>query len=182
MTKPKSARKPWSKGGRPPSINDEKVDLIVRYLRVGGYLQVAARAAGVHPETLRLWRKWARIGKEPYAQYAEQFDQAMAEAEMSHLTTIQMASRSQWQAAAWILERVFDGYKVQVDHAHTMQIDKRLLSETQKQAIALLMERSVSEDDVRQLEKQFEEHVVDALPGGDGVEGADPEKGSDPVS
>lgn len=107
--------------GRKSKLTPERQEKIVQALASGNYLQVAARYAGIHPNTLNDWldrgrREQARIDddqepSEAEATYLELFqkvEQARAQAEVRSLALIQRAANDgTWQAAAWYLERSF---------------------------------------------------------------------------
>lgn len=81
---------------------------ILNFLRIGNYVEVACKAAGIHKDTFYEWMKRARSGKPEDAKFdafAGQVDAALAEAEARDLQTILVASKDAWQAAAWRLER-----------------------------------------------------------------------------
>lgn len=113
-----------SKAGRPPKLNADLIDEIARYVRVGNYIETAAIAAGVHKATFYNWMKQANKLRELLARAQEtgekpkltKFDRltlkfldavekATAEADFGDVATIKTASKTNWQAAAWRLER-----------------------------------------------------------------------------
>lgn len=91
--------------GRPSKISPEIHTKIVGLLKAGNYLETASAVAGIDPKNLRAWiRKGAR-GIEPYRQFAEDVDQAMAESEGAALAMLRAHGRKDWRALAWWLER-----------------------------------------------------------------------------
>lgn len=78
---------------------------IVRYVQAGSYLETAAAAAGVNRSTLHRWLKRGAEGEEPFAAFSDAVEGALAEAELRDLVRIDRAAETQWQAAAWKLER-----------------------------------------------------------------------------
>lgn len=84
---------------------------IVKNLQAGAFKTHAAQAAGISHHTLDVWLKWGREGREPYAQFAEDCEQAIAEdAVRNHLVITKAALgpiEGDWKAAAWLLERKF---------------------------------------------------------------------------
>lgn len=66
----------------------------------------AAAAAGINPETLRLWRQRADL--QPDSAYAALFSalkEAKARGKHWHLRNIKRHSAKEWTASAWTLER-----------------------------------------------------------------------------
>ncbi len=74
-------------------LDERELDQVLAMLRAGNYLAIAAKAAGVSSEAL--------------AEHLEQVEQATAEGEARAVTQIAQAARSNWQAAAWLLERTY---------------------------------------------------------------------------
>lgn len=79
-------------------------------VRAGNYLHVAAAYAGLSKETPIEWRKRgardARKGQDTvYSRFAASVDQAMGQAEVMSVAAIRSATKENWQAAAWLLER-----------------------------------------------------------------------------
>lgn len=113
------ARKPPKrKPGRPSKMTDEVVAKIIEALRAGNYLETAARVAGITYETLNEWRK-------QFPEFSEAVEKARAEAEARNVAVVQLAGRSQWQAAAWWLERSFParfGRRDRMDVEHSGQV------------------------------------------------------------
>jgi hypothetical protein len=69
-------------------------------LRAGNHLDVAARASGFTVEQIDRWL--ARPGV-----VANKIIQALAEWEVRGVTQIAQAAATNWQAAAWLLERQY---------------------------------------------------------------------------
>lgn len=99
-------------------LTDAVAKRIADYVRAGNYVIVAAHAAGIHRDTYYEWlhrgaKERARIadGLPPddhetkFAEFSEIMEKAIAEAEVRNLLIVSRAGESQWQAAAWILER-----------------------------------------------------------------------------
>lgn len=93
--------------GRPPKFTAEVQQQIVRFVAEGNYLDVACRAAGISPRTLRHWRQMHRDGDPSVAEYGEFFaalEKALALAEATSIGDIR-SGRNGWQGQAWFLER-----------------------------------------------------------------------------
>ena len=80
--------------GRPPRLTKELQDRIVAFVRIGGYPDVAARACGVPRRT---FFEWMQRGRDTHptrkptpalVRFAEAVDQAVALAELHHVTRI----------------------------------------------------------------------------------------------
>ena len=88
-------------------LTPELQDKILLHLRVGAYVETAAACAGIHKDTFYEWMKKGARGLAPYRAFADSVHKAVAESESRDLATILKAAQSQWQAAAWRLERRF---------------------------------------------------------------------------
>ena len=84
--------------GRPSKYTPERVDKILQALRVGATHALACGYGGVDVETFNRWRR-------RYVEFADQVKEAEATAAVGWLAVIERASVTQWQAAAWKLER-----------------------------------------------------------------------------
>jgi transposase-like protein len=103
-----------AKRGRPSRLTEERQAKILEALRAGNYLTSAAALAGVSRSTLHAWRQ-------EHPHFADAVDQARAHAEARNDAIVQMAARTQWQAAAWWLERSFPdrwGRRGRIEHDH----------------------------------------------------------------
>jgi hypothetical protein len=88
-------------------LTPELQEKLLLHLRVGAYVETAAACAGIHKDTFYEWMKKGARGVAPYASFAAAVNKAVAESESRDLATILKAAQSQWQAAAWRLERRF---------------------------------------------------------------------------
>lgn len=114
--------------GRPPRLNQQLIDSISNFVKTGCYFETAAIASGVPKPTFYLWLKLAhahRAAKEkaettgeaitetPFQRnllkFLDAIERAASEAELADLITIRTASKDNWQAAAWRLERKHPG-------------------------------------------------------------------------
>jgi|TARA_Y100000114_G_scaffold64453_1_gene59031 hypothetical protein len=100
--------------GRPSKLTAEVIENIQNWLRMGFFVEDAARMAGIHKATLYRWLEKGREDRDNeveslYADFCDAMEKSRAEAEGMYLNSIKTAaSRGQWQAAAWWLERSFD--------------------------------------------------------------------------
>lgn len=125
--------------GRPSRFTQELQDKIVAGVRMGLTKCVASELAGVPVGTFKDWMAWGLDGREPYAAFSAAIQKAVAESEAMLLSTIKDASKKEWTAAAWIMERRFperwarrEALKIGLDKEAAVQAG---------QAIALLREK-----------------------------------------
>lgn len=112
------------KTGRPTKLTPEKQEEIVKYLRAGNYVETAAAYAGLSKASVYNWmrrgrreierveddpRRKIREEEQPYVDFLYAVEKAQARAEMTSIALINRASETQWQAAAWRLERKHPG-------------------------------------------------------------------------
>jgi hypothetical protein len=104
-------------GGRPMLLTDEMRAKIVRNVRRCGKMSIAAQACGIHAKTLARWMKLGLMGHEPFVQLCKDVELARGEWAMERVDRI--ASAEEWQANAWLLERMngdsYDRPKLVVD-------------------------------------------------------------------
>lgn len=106
--------------GRPIKLNAEVQADIVKAIKAGNYLETAAAYAGINKSTLHDWlrrgerekqsREKGEVATEKeqiFVEFSDSVEKALAEAEVRDVYTISKAAESQWQAAAWRLERKF---------------------------------------------------------------------------
>lgn len=101
--------------GRPTILNQAMADAIVDLLKRGNYITTAARAVGINPVTIGAWvRKGAELAEEDreldeteqlFVEFSIEVEKARAFAEVTHVETIRQASKDNWTASAWWLER-----------------------------------------------------------------------------
>jgi len=114
--------KPWkqSEAGRPEKLTPELHKQIVKSITIGAYVETAAAAAGLAKRTFYDWltrgaREIDRLKRNPllsieakeekYVIFSHAINKAIGEAEMIDVETIRKASKRNWKAAAWRLER-----------------------------------------------------------------------------
>jgi hypothetical protein len=74
-----------------PSKFKEVADQIVEKVRAGAHQDVAARAHGIDPSTLRHWRMKGRRGESPFAEWNAEMDAAEAGHEVDLVGHLQSA-------------------------------------------------------------------------------------------
>jgi len=115
-TAERRANLPQPRVGRKTLLTPEVTETICDLLKRGNYLQTAARYVGIAPETLGSWlRRGNELiaeDKDDYDEYEQLFvvlalevEKARSFAEIKAVEVIRNAMPSQWQAAAWYLER-----------------------------------------------------------------------------
>jgi len=91
--------------GRPSKLTPEVQTEIVRSLKAGSYLDVAAEFAGIDETTLYRWLKRGEKAKSGrYFEFRQAVTRAKAAAEVRAVGHIAMAAAEDWRAAAWFLE------------------------------------------------------------------------------
>lgn len=106
-------------GGRPVELTAEIQIVICDAIGRGLYMAEAAAVAGISKETLYDWvRRGARAkrkgrfaaGELPFITFSDAVKRSLAELQVNFLDNIHNAAgNGVWQAAAWLLERRFQG-------------------------------------------------------------------------
>lgn len=130
--------KPKRGVGRPSKINERIVNEITTLIRAGNYVETAAAAVGISKNTLYLWlRKGAKSGPGTLERkFRDDVLVALATSEVLDLNTVREASKKEWQAAAWRLERRFPDRWRRRD-GMTVEMPSEERSETQRVEEAL---------------------------------------------
>lgn len=110
------------KQGRPTKLNEEVQNKIVQAVQAGNYIETAAAYAGINKSSFYEWLKRGerekqrvekdsrlrvRKSEEDYVSFSNAIEKALAVSEMRDVLIIGKAAETQWQAAAWRLERKF---------------------------------------------------------------------------
>jgi len=124
---------------RPTKLNRDIQNKIVTAIKMGNYIETAAAVAGINKTTLYDWlkrgerekqrvendsRKKIRKSEAIYVEFSNAVEKALAEAEARDVMLISKAANTQWQAAAWRLERKFPdrwGRKV-IEHRGSLEV------------------------------------------------------------
>ena len=152
--------------GRPTKLDDDVSGRIIAYIRQGQYVETAAAAAGISKFTFYEWlKRGAAIrgaakpprSELPYLAFSNAVERAMAEAEIRDVNIVGAASITQWQAAAWRLERrnptrwgrrdriELSGDEerpVVVESRQTLNVNVRRLSDTELEALESILEKA----------------------------------------
>jgi transposase len=84
------------------------VATVLGNLAAGCYVETACAAAGIGKSTYYSWLERAEEDPDSaYAEFAALVEKARAQAEAANLRIIRKAANDSWQAAAWLLERVY---------------------------------------------------------------------------
>jgi transposase len=96
---------------RTRELTPEIADQIATTLALGGHFELACKAAAVPLATALAWRQRGAQANEddtedePYRSFYELAAEAEAKSESHLIVYIEKAGRSDWRAAAWLLER-----------------------------------------------------------------------------
>lgn len=116
--KRKYVRQPGSnRPGQPFTLTPELIEKVTAYLRTGAYVETAVLACGVPKVTFYSWLKRANLAREAGTKagpedalclkFLNAVEKVMAESELQALSQITLAATTNWQAAAWRLERKY---------------------------------------------------------------------------
>ena len=131
---------PKSKMGRSTKLTRELIDSICTYIENGMTNKDAANLSDITEDTLYRWLREADekdAQGNPVPKYARQRElkQAMEKSKATfkayHVRTIIQASRKQWTASAWLLERKFPEEFASADRAFIMSAQKAAMERTE---------------------------------------------------
>ena len=92
--------------GRKTKLTSELQTKICDIVSTGNYIETACQACGLTKQTYFNWLKWGEEGKIGINfDFFDAVKKAEAQAENELVETIKKASRTTWQASAWLLER-----------------------------------------------------------------------------
>lgn len=100
------------------ALTPETEKRLLDAIRAGNYVETAAAYVGVAKQTFYTWLKRGAKGEARFKAFADAVLVAQAESEARDVALIGKAAVTQWQAAAWRLERKFPdkwGRKERVD-------------------------------------------------------------------
>lgn len=113
--KPSSKPTRRKQTGRPTKLTDEVETDFLTALAQGSYIETACNFAGVARDTYYGWMERARkarekggkltVAEQRLVDFSDNVKNVLARSEMGDLKRIKVAAESQWQAAAWRLER-----------------------------------------------------------------------------
>jgi hypothetical protein len=122
-------------------------------LAAGGYRTEAALAAGVPYSVFKEWLTRAREGEEAYVTFAASVQKGEASAAPALLAIIRKASRKQWTAAAWILERRWP--------QRWGRIERQQREMTVRERVSLELPPSMSPEEAREVLEVLLRHETD---------------------
>lgn len=127
------------KGGRPSKLTPEIQEEIVKVVKSGNYIETACAFVGINKSTLYDWMKRGareierldnnakakpKKSEVPYVEFSNAIKSAMAQSEIRDVAIIGKAAATNWQAAAWRLERKHpsrwgrkDNLKAELEHS-----------------------------------------------------------------
>jgi transposase len=137
--------------GRKPLYSEERAERVFAAIRVGATERLACKYAGISEDTLGRW-------KTNNADFADRFKTAEGEAAIGWLSVIEAASKTQWQAAAWKLERRYPAdYSIQaqlnIAHSGEVMTTDATARERIASRIDELAERRRSRGDARPVDR-----------------------------
>jgi len=90
--------KPAKTLGRPSKYTPEVVNKICQFLQAGNTRRASCLCAGISEDTFANWMN-------SFTDFSDSVKKAEAEAEARNVAIINLASKENWQASAWWLER-----------------------------------------------------------------------------
>lgn len=106
--KPKMNKKTPKARGRKTALNTALIKKIVPVLKNGHTIETAAKFVGISKTTLY---RWIEQGEQQesgeYRDFRDALAKARATAQVNLVDTLQRAAKTDWRAAAWLLERLF---------------------------------------------------------------------------
>src|SRR6266487_6015599 len=153
-------------GGRPTSFDAEKAKIIIDTVKAGNYVETAAAYAGVNKSTVYDWiKRGARNESKELHEFSNALYSADAEAEIRDIQTIENASKTQWQAAAWRRERRAPqrwGRKDHVEMNGTMDLNHVALTKLSPQEFQQAQDAFIirNAERIERLKKEAEERLL----------------------
>lgn len=134
-----------------PTIIGEVSERVIEFVRAGNYVETAAAAAGISKDTFYAWlrrgaRERRRLKKantrpnkteQPYLAFSDAIQKATGEAEARDVMLIAKAATTQWQAAAWRLERKFPQRWARTERHHISGPDGKPVQSDSKVSLGL---------------------------------------------
>lgn len=100
--------------GRPDKLTPERAEKIVALVRKGNFKNTAARAAGIHPDTLNEWIKRGNADEEgKFSEFSAALEEADAQAEVDAVAKWQKHHDKSPEAIKEYLRRRFPHWNVQ---------------------------------------------------------------------
>lgn len=93
-------------GGRPLELTPQLRDQLAKLISLGIPVRVACQAEGIGKTAYYEWRSRGAAGEEPYASFFAAINAARAKSEASITLNLISATKTDWRAAAWWLEKL----------------------------------------------------------------------------
>ena len=90
----------------------ELADKIVDGLQKGHTKTHVARSLGLHEDTIRTWERLDERGDKRLAGFSARVKSAEEESQGNLISCVAFHSEKDWRAAAWLLERRWDDFKL----------------------------------------------------------------------
>ena len=98
--------------GRRGKFNEVVCQRIYKALEAGSTYEIAAEYAGISRQTFYIWMKKGKSNSTgQFVTFVDNVKRAEAVGAISNLETIKQASKKDWKASAWILERRFNYHR-----------------------------------------------------------------------
>ena len=126
-----------TKAKKPTKFTPQRRRTIINAFKTGATPSIAAKAAGIHYNTLNNWFNYGRDGlRGPlYKQFFVAVEQAKAEGALYHLDNIKRAAQKDWKPSAWFLERYWKYNKEGIEHEMKQGAEKEPVQADPKQLI-----------------------------------------------
>jgi len=136
--------------GRPTKLTPELQKELCKLISLGNYIETAAAFCGINKTTVYDWMKRGARAKEkiekgqevpeselPFIDFSNAIQKALATSEIRDVQIISKAAQTNWQAAAWRLERKFPDRwgrrdRVETEHKITIEDFSKALDENAK--------------------------------------------------
>jgi len=116
------------------TYSTELADKIVDGLKKGHTQTNICKMMGLGDNAIRRWRKKDKSGDERYAGFDARIKAAEEEAQGTLIDCITVHSQDDWRAAAWLLERRWDEFKLRAKTSKEAQAELDRLSIEKAQA------------------------------------------------
>lgn len=142
--------------GRPKKEPDIIGKKIFAALKDGAQITNACQIAGISYRAYRNWMIKGEAGDPSYTAFYQAATKAIAEAELGLVRNIKLASKDDWRAAAWMLER-----RHSESWANTQRIQLEATKEVEKQ-VSLFLQKILGDADIpAEIKQRMLSHACD---------------------
>jgi hypothetical protein len=142
--------------GRPKKEPDVIGKKLFAALKDGAQITNACQIAGVCYKTYRTWMIKGEAGDPNYVSFYQNAIKAIAEAELGLVRNIKIASKDDWRAAAWMLER-----RHSESWANTQRIQLEATKEVEKQ-VSLFLQKILGDAEIpTEIKQRMLSHACD---------------------